>query len=293
MTIPHNTATATLTIDGLIICCFNPTNHVWDLAVLHKDDQTAVPPCPHELKLKVLTRPAIQLPNPTDLITFETVNPQPVDYAGTYPRGFFDNGPITDRTDAPTTADALENFRWVLDLEDPADVPNVTGLKRPSVPPTRVLISNAVFYTSAITSRELYRVEDGVDPNGLSPGQLGHALLGRTNDRVAADIFCATGGEVVIKVNGVELDRLPHRPGNPWQITLMNLCTRNPSGHRFDKGDFHLFYDALNFTGQKLAIWGEPAGADALRGLPVDFFSGRADCDTTRAGTSQNLDPLF
>jgi hypothetical protein len=283
MTLPHNTATATLTIDGLAICCFNPATHVWD-------DPDAVPPCAHGLILTIQTNPPIPLPNTTSLITFETVNPQPPDYDGTYQHGFFDDGLIITRKEAPTTADALENFRWVLDLEDPTDVPGAGTLKKPSVPPTRVFIFNALFYTSAITSKDLYRVVDGIDPNGLSAPAVEAARLGRTNDRIAADIFCAPGGQVVIKVDGVERGRLDHRPGNPWQIGLTNLCVRNPSGRRFDKGDFHLFYDAL--TGQKLAIWGEPVG-HALRNIPADLVSGRTDCDTVRVGTSQTLDPLF
>jgi hypothetical protein len=293
MTIPHNTATAILTIDGMAICCFNTSTHVWDLAFLHKDDPDANPACNHVLTLNVPEESQIHLPHGTNNIFFEVVNPAPVDYAGTYPRGFFDKGPINDRTSAPTNADALENFRWVLDLEDSTDVPNIVGLKKPSVRPTRAFIHNAVFYTSAIASRDLYRVVDGVDPNGLSTGQLGQALLGKTNDRIGADIFCAQGGYVVIKADGIELGRLPHRPGNPWQIELTNLCRRDRSGRRFDKGDFHLFYDALNFTGPKLAIWGEPVEADALLGISADIVSGRADCDTTRTGTSTNLNVLF
>jgi hypothetical protein len=293
MTLNHNQATATLTIDGLAICCFNPTSHLWDLAFLHKDDDVK-PPCHHELKLQVRTHPPIDLPEPTNLITFETVNPQPLDYAVAYPHGFFDDGPITDRTQPPTTADELENFRWVLDLEEPHDTPGVNGLKKPSVPPTRVFISNALFYTSAITPKNLYRFADGIDPNsGLSQAEIDNGLLGRTNDRIAADIFCATGGQVVIRVNADEVARLDHRPGNPWQIFLTNLCVRKPSGNRFDKGDFHLFYDALDFTPPKLIIWGEPVTLARRRQIPKDLVSGRTDCDTVRVGTSPDLDILF
>lgn len=292
MTLLHQNATATITIDGLAICCFNHIEHVWDLAFLHKDDDDAEPRCEHTLTLQV-DGTTISLPDNPQQIAFETINAQVPDYSGSFADGFFDAGPIHDRSEAPTTADELENFRWVLDLEDPAEVAGVRSLKTPTTRPTRVLISNAVFYTNKITSNTLFFFPYPVDPNGLSTGQINRGLLGRTNDRIAADIFCQSDGAVVIKVDGVEQPPLNHRPGKPWQIVLTNLCDREPSGgYRFEKGDFHLFYDALDFVPPKLVIWGEPV-KQAPTSAQIDRVSGRTDCDTTRVGTSGNLDVLF
>jgi hypothetical protein len=298
MALPHNTATAKLTIDGLAICCFNPTTHKWDLAFLHKDDSAAVPPCPHHLFLEVDTDPdpPISIPmlfTPPHLITFETVKGQTPDYAGTYPHGFFDNGPIPDRTRPPTTDAEKDNFRWVLDLENlPGVAPGTHKPKKPSVPPTRAFISDAVFYTTEHSPKDLYLLDDGVDPTGPAGPPAG-SLLGRTNDEIAADIFCAPDGKVVINIDGFELACLPHRVNKPWQIKLTNLCPRqNGTGRKLEKGDFHLFFDALD--GPKLAIWGEPVVQPPnKRATRSDIRTGRTDCDTTRLGTSANLDKLF
>ncbi len=296
MTLNHNEATAIVTIDGLAICCFDHTSNNWDLAFLHNDDPQANPSCPHHLILKVSDQQGIALPNSTDVITFTAENTPPLDYSQPHDGlairdGFFDKGVINDRTEPPLTADDLENFRWVLDLEDPQQALGVTGLMKPSVQPTRAFISNAIFYTAAISPGNLFLLKDGDDPNVLSGGQLGKFLFGRTNDLIGADIL-APGGQVVVKVGSQEVARLPHVPGKPWQISLTNLCVPHPTGNRLEKGDFHLFYDALAFRPPKLAIWGEPR-ALAKAALSLDQVTGRTDCDTTFVSTSPNLDLLF
>jgi hypothetical protein len=209
---------------------------------------------------------------------------------------------------APTTADEVENFRWIVDLEDPTDVPHGNvRLRKPSFPITRALLHDAVFYTSKISPKDLYLApftnNPQDDPNNMGSATLTQHFFGRTNDEIAADIFCApSNGAVTITIPGV-LARprvLPHRSGNPWEIRLTNLCLHPIAGtRRFELGDFHLFYDVLTITGQKHAIWGEPVvlppsnTAATKVGVPADLVSGRTDCDSTWLSASQTLDPLF
>jgi len=280
MTLPHNEATATIIIDGLAICCFNRRDKKWDLAFLHHPNPPA-----HRLILQVDGHRE-NLPQVPGLLTFETVNGH---FPNGFPDGFFDNGPIRNRRVPPATPEEEENFRWVMDLEDPHDVNhgNVT-LKKPRFPVTRAYVEDAVFYTSARSPKELILVPEGEDPNQTA----NPTFYGRTNDEISADIFCDAGGQVVISVDGKEIRRLDHRPKNPWRICLTHLCAEhpNPKG-RFEKGDFHLFYDVLNITGNRHVLWGEPA--HSLMSCTVASESGRTDCDTVRLGNTDTLDALF
>jgi hypothetical protein len=304
MTLPHNNATARVTIDGLAICCFNRSENMWDVGYLHHDHVPL-----HTLILEIRDEAPVTIPDPTAQITFTTTNPQTPPYPGS-PNGFFDPlGRRPDRGDFPMTADDVENFRWIIDLEDQSDVPHgMVTLRRPGFLVTRTFIHDAVFYTSKLSPNELYlapntnNTQD--DPNNMGSAALHQHLFGRTNDEIAADIFCAPGnGAVTITIPGVLAQPrvLPHRPGNPWEIRLTNLCLHPTAGtRRFEIGDFHLFYDVLTITGQKQAIWGEPVVVRPLSNtaattdrVSADLVSGRTDCDSTWLSTRQTLDPLF
>jgi len=282
MILPHDDATAKVTIDGLAICCFNRPATKWELAFLHHRHTPA-----HLLFLQVEGHPAKHLSETTRLITFETVNGR---FPSGFGDGFFDNGRIRNRRVEPATPEERENFRWVLDLEDPHDVNHGNvKLKKPNFPVTRAYIEDAVFYTTARSPKDLILVSDGEDPN-QTPNP---SFFGKTNDEIAADIFCDPGGQLVIRIDGGEYLRLDHRPGNPWKICLTHLCGQLPPAKgRFEKGDFHLFYDALNITGNRHVLWGEPA-PNMIRSCAQDIESGRTDCDTVRLGSTNTLDELF
>lgn len=297
MTLNHNEAIARVTVDGLAICCFNSGAKKWDLAFLRLPQPTC-----HMLVLNVEGEQPIQLGETTRLVSFETVNGR---FPDGFPRGFFDNGPIINRRLPPSPGAATENFRWVIDLEDNNDVPHgFAGLKQPPlrIGLTRAFIQNAVFYTLNVSPQNLILVHDNVNPNPPMPDP---PRLGRTNDEISADMFCNPGGEVIIKIDGREKFRKPHRSGNPWKICLTNLCILPPPDTHFRKGDFQNFYEVIEISGNRHALWGEPVasgaaqcypGADphSLRlSPPAEYFLGRPDCDTTRLGTIETLDPLF
>jgi hypothetical protein len=294
MTLPHNDATATITIDGLAVCCFNKGANKWEVGYLHHPD-----PCLHKLILQIEEETPIDIAEGIREITFMATNPQTPTFPGSE-NGFFDpiRHRLDDRNTFPTTADEIENFRWIIDLQDPRDVGHGNAtLKRASVPVTRASIQNGVFYTHKVSSKVVFqapftdRQED--DPNGMDTPTLQRHVFGRTNDTTAADIFCApANGTVTITIPNVQPRVLPHRPGNPWKISLTNLCVRSATGPRFLRGDFHLFYDVLNVTGQKQAIWGERPNA-ARSQADRENFTGRVDCDITWLGASQTLDPIM
>jgi|SRR5678816_4019032 len=289
MTLPHNEAIARVIVDGLAICCFNSDETKWDLGFLHHTNKPA-----HQLILKVEGHPPHHLSNRTGLISFKTNN---ANFPGDFPDGFFDNGRIRDRTVNPVTPDEKENFRWVIDMADPHDVNHGhLQLIDPPFPVTRAHIENAVFYTTERSPRDLIMVSRDDDPN-----QKPVAPYGKTNDEIAADIFCESGDELVIEIDGEALySPLQRREGNPWKICLTHLCLQlpPPAGAKFEKGDFHLFYAALN-TERQFALWGEPVQGMVHCGSPNDqaFLrsreSGRTDCDTVRMSNIDSLDALF
>jgi hypothetical protein len=289
MTLNHNEAIARVTVDGLAVACFNSGEKKWDLAFLRLRDRDDC----HQLRLFIEGQ-EVPLPEPVGVITFGTVNGH---FPSGFPLGFFDNGPIADRHQKPNPGPETENFRWTIDLEDDDDVPHgFTGLKVPplEVDLTRTFIHDAVFYTLNVSPQCLILVPNHVNPNPPYPSP---NLIGMTNDEIAADIFCNPGGEVFIKVDGDEIFREPHRPGNPWKICLTNLCRLPQAGQHdppFRKGDFQHIYNVITINGTPHALWGDPrvagesqCSSDALLEI------GRPDCDTARLGSIGTLDLLF
>jgi len=311
MPLPHDHATANLFIDGLAICCFTPGGQVgqWDVGFLRHHEN-------HELILNIdgdANTPIRFDPNPGIVIHIETE--KGISPFQQNPLGFFDQGPIAERTKGPTTLDAAENFRWTINLEEPPeDIGHGRGhLVKPSFPMTRAFIQNAVFYTQALSTKRLFRLLVSEDGTRMSQQELDEHLFGRTNNLIGADITCEPAGKINISIdfgNGPEpLGSFPHRNGNPWQISLTNtrpattqLCDNDASkegsrglhsrdirltGATPGQGDFQLYYEAfdLDDDNQQRSLW---AFAEPLR-----FISGRTDCNSVRVGTSTNLDELF
>lgn len=290
--LPHDEATATVFVDGLGVCCYNRADKKWDLAFLHDDQEE----CEHRLVLLVDGNSIVDddVLQSASLIEIIAENPLTKSYPGS-PNGFFDLGPLShrERQEVPThepSTDEEQNFRWTINLEDQGDVPHghVT-LRKPDFPLTRAYIHNGVFYTAKRSDNNLLLTLNTENPNDMhDPAEIQAHTLGKTNDRIAADIFCDPDngkGKIIIRVNGTVEMEVPHRAGSPWEIRLTNLCESSGStGATFEKGDFHHFYDVLKGFTRRHAIWGPPTA----------LLSGRTDCDTVfMSPDTQTLDPLF
>lgn len=300
----HDKATANLTVDGLAICCFASKSEPkrWQIAFLRQPD--------HALRITIDPGDGgkpdhIEVDKDASRLEIRTVKGRTPDY-GEHPHGFYDKGKLKEnRKKKPSGQDAKENFRWALDLQDKDDVKHgKIKLKRPEgYGVTLAYIDDALFYTCNQTSSNLYMVPWGVDPN-LWPEKLKEWELGMTNDQLGADIECEDDGGIIILVNGVEKKRLHSRPGKPWQICLMNMRphhmdergkagghgeTAARDGGKLEKGDFHLYYDAIETSDGLFAVWGYPMRWAAPRaesrdcGMAYDK-SGRTDCDSVWLG---------
>jgi len=300
MTLPHDNATAKITIDGLAVCCFNKARKTWEIGYLHHRHRPV-----HTLLLHIEDENPIEIQDNIREITFSATNPQTPSFPG-LANGFFDPvGIKPDRKSIPTTADDIEDFRWIINLQDPSDIEHGNATpKRAPFPVTRVFLHDAVCYTSRLSSKIVYRApftnRREHNPNHMNQATLEQHKFGRTNDQIAAEIFCATGnGAVTITIPGVLAQPriLRHRPGKPWNISLTNLCLRPvETRDTFEIGDFQLFYDVLTVTGQKQAIWGErPRAAAPDTEIHAKRYraTGRVDCDITWLGASETLDPII
>jgi hypothetical protein len=310
MPLPHNSATATVIIDGLGICCFNHRRQFWEVGYLRHNH--------HDHKLLLGIEDALSHPisiGPQDIIRIETING--ISFYKDYPDGFFGREPVQDRTkDASLmSADEKENFRWAINLEDPLDeIKHGAGrLMRPPYPVTRAFFENAVFYTQSLPRQDLYNLAETEDGSTMDDPKLKERLFGKTNNLTAGDITCASDGAVNVIIEAGHghskiKATLSHRPDNPWRIHLKNMRPGNlsfggseshdrhkgshgelthPSNNKPEKGDFQLYYDAFNLDDnrKKRALWGRPE-IDPLA-------SGRTDCNLVWVGTTDDLDALF
>jgi|SRR5215213_1096416 len=297
MPLDHDNATANLTIDGLAICCFNPNERRWEVGFMRHEE--------HEFLLTLDNLPnPIAVPADARFVWIETVQGKTPDYDKEFRQGFFDHGPIDNRQRGVETFTKLEreNFRWAMNLDEGADVPHGTiTLKRPKYPVTMVYISDAVFYTNNITAKNLFLVPLSADPKTMAERALNKHLYGKTADEIGADINCAEGGSIRITIDGKEVSSLEQRPGEPRTISLMNM--RKDQNHKgeghgnphmaamggmtgmaatavtavtaesdLEQGDFQIYYDSLDVTGDKYSLWG--------RRPPTAPTSGRTDCNT-------------
>lgn len=308
MPLPHNSATARVTIDGLGICCFNHRRQFWEIGYLRHREHD------HVLALSIDDQPVALDPMNRDfVIRIETRNG--ISPYRDFPDGFFGRERVADRTKNPTqmSDDEKENFRWAIDLEDPLDeMKQGTGrLFKPSgFRVTRAFISDAVFYTSLLGPKDLFNLSINQNGSTMSDPELQAHIFGKTNNLTAADITCASDGAVNVIIDDGHghsdiKATLPHRTGNPWRIELKNMrpgtlsfggehhdhehpqveTTKGPERARPEKGDYQLYYTAFNLADHRKqrALWG----------FPEEIQSGRTDCNLVWVSSTDDLDAIF
>ena len=239
--LPHGEATANLLIEGLSVMFFNDVARSWDVLFLRDEahDFTLTikgngyrQKCPEKIDLK------------TSRIEISATKPIAPDW-NQFPRGFWFRDPFGRRS----SSSHPEDFRWVVDLSS-SELPlhvSVQLKRTPGKGLTRLNVGDVIFYTAARTDDELRLAL--FDGSFTLP-------FGKTNELVGADIRCENGGEVIVRIDGKECDRLPHVPGKPYTITLSN---HEPQSNRipdekvvgqYKRGDFRLYYDVLTVFGK-------------------------------------------
>jgi hypothetical protein len=311
MPLPHNSATAIVTIDGLGICCFNHRRQFWEVGYLRHAQHN------HVLALSIDGNPVdLERPGRDLVIRIETING--ISPYRDFPDGFFGRERVADRKKDPTqlSDDEKENFRWAIDLEDPWDEmkQGKGNLFKPSgFRVTRAFISDAVFYTGLLAPSDLFNLSISEDGSTMSETELEANKFGKTNNLTAADITCARDGAVNVILDDGHghseiVATLPHRSGNPHRIELTNMrpgllsfgghedhdhdhqhpqreAMKEPEHPKVEKGDYQLYYTAFNLADHRKqrVLWG----------FPEEVESGRTDCNLVWVSSTDDLDGVF
>jgi hypothetical protein len=264
----HSDAAANISIDGLAACCFNRKSKLWQIAVLHLEK--------HEFKLSINgelqdIETGGSYPNRINISATDPIVP---DYRQ-YPDGFWFSGGGFHRD---PNRDNLEDFRWVLDFQNPDFQHGSVSTKRPSM--TIISIHDTVFYTRKVTPSSYL-----LAPHSKSFAAHDCKPVGLTNDEVGADICCAEAGEVSIQIDRKRPIILTKEKA-PNSVVFTNLEKAMKPGDQlpsdrvfadgmYEKGDFFLYYDLFKKTGTGFwDIFGPPGSINR---------NGKIDCDTIRA----------
>jgi hypothetical protein len=213
----HANATATVSITGLALGCYNKATENYEVGFLRYD-------C-HDLTIEVKKR----LPNGDDSIMMyqlkdsrhrifiDAENAVSPDYP------IYTVGEDFDRT--RLGADE-EDFRWVIDFETDLNGGEPVELRRPTVPVTEMYIEKPRLYADPLLITPAPFVRVRIDPGTNRPvTNEAPEVFGFFTEGIKADITCQDGGAVIFRVEGPQgfHVHLPHGDG-PHEITIKNIC---------------------------------------------------------------------
>ena len=229
----HENATATVSITGLALGCYNKLTQNYEVAFLRHD-------C-HVLTIEV--RKKLPYGEDDSVMLYElrdfqhrifidaenAASPEdPIYFVG-------DNYDDFDRTQL--TGD-LEDFRWVVDFEKNFNRGDQVELQAPDVPVTEMYISKPRLYgdSDLLTDAPFVSVRLGADGEPVTtenPTDFGFFTEG-----IKADITCQDGGAVILRVDGPQgfQVQLPHDSG-PHEITIKNICPPKAESEEDDIDD--------------------------------------------------------
>lgn len=238
MPLDHTNATATISVTGLALGCYNRNTSNWEVGFIRHPR--------HVLNVEVTKETSEGPANMTfqidnrHSIFVEAVNVipplEPLFTPGDFDRQKPGNDP--------------EDLRWLVDLEKELNNNEPVVFKQPEFPVTPLLVSQPVIYANPtkflVGSADLMKLGDkNVKPFGT---------VGEAGD---ADIRCGEGGAVILRVDGplgfsIEL---PHIAGATHTIEMENLCPDSPGKKPDEPSDFTLYYSIVRDTaGEKFDL---------------------------------------
>lgn len=270
----HPNATATVSITGLALGCYNKATQNYEVGFLRYK-------C-HNLTIEVTKR----MPGGGDSVVMyelkdfqhrifidaeNAVAPQDPIYT------------VGDDFDRKRLNGDREDFRWVIDFENDLNGRAPVELRPPTVPVTEMYMAKPRLYSDKkLFTQEQYLLLR-IDPGTNKPvANEQPEVLGFFTQGIKADITCQDGGAVVLRVEGPQgfQVHLPHGHGQAHEITIKNICTpqtmrkeeetsdeSDTSGGSAEKQptDFRLYYSLVRDTrGERFDIESPVHGEGAV-----------------------------
>lgn len=212
----HPNATATVSITGLALGCYNKATQNYEVGLLRYDH--------HDLTIEVRKK----LPDGDSVMMYEIKDFRhrifiDAENAISPEDPIYTVGEDFDRTRLRGDA---EDFRWVIDFETELNDGEPVDLRPPTVPVTEMYIEKPRLYgdRELMTSEPYVRVR--IDPGTNRPvADEDPEVFGFFTEGIKADITCQDGGAVIFRVDGPQgfQVHLPHGYG-PHEITIKNIC---------------------------------------------------------------------
>jgi hypothetical protein len=286
---------ANLNIDGLAMCCFNAEERLWEVAFLREKH--------HHFGIEIERVDAAgssvtvggcgEIPASTRLIDLVVEDGSDSHY-DQYPGGYYDSGRPLDFPRWPDADWSDVDFRWTIKFSDP-DIHRVTSLIKQTREGGRfgvtiMRIPCSLFYTAKVTDSPAILSRQGDGPcDGF--------VLGHSNDLIGGLVMAAgpSAARIVAQDGSCAID-MPYVEGCRYEIYLVNMepSKRSPElraapGHSpvrsFVKGDFHLYYEVVETSGDKYFLW--------AKGRQRHGEGKMGDCDGVWVSDLTTLMPLI
>jgi hypothetical protein len=239
MPLTHSDVTATVSIDGLALGCYNRDTDTYEVGFIHDDN--------HVLALSITT-PTVGEETATIKFTLDKNHRVFIDTEeGIAPAEPFFTTENFDRTTQPNQ-DNDEDFQWILDLDKDLNNNQPVPLIHAAVPSmTETRISKPMLYANN------RRFVNGVLNLVNQQDKDDKRLFGNLCEAIKGDIKCAEGGAVVVRIEGpLRFSyRLPRIAGKTHQIVMENLCPSAAVGQPGFRSDFTLVYTVVQDTSGK------------------------------------------
>ena len=270
----HDNATATVSITGLALGCYNKATQNYEVGFLRYKCHNLLIEVKKKLNGEdsVMTYQIIDHLHRIFIDAENAVSPDdPIYIVG---ENFDRKQPNHDR----------EDFRWVIDFENDFNNGDPVVLRRPTVPVTEMYMEKPRLYAdTALFTPEQYLLVR-IDPGTNRPVENEDPqVLGFFTQGIKADITCQNGGAVILRVEGPQgfNVHLPHGYG-PHEITITNICTPEAAGEEEEEEeevgdanlngsansqltDFRLFYSIIRDTnGEKYDVQSPVHGEGAV-----------------------------
>ena len=213
----HDNATATVSITGLALGCYNKSTQNYEVGFLRYDD--------HNLTIEVKKR----LPDGDSVVMYELIDHRhrifiDAENAVSPEDPIYTVGEDFDRT-RPQRED-VEDFRWVIDFETDLNGGEPVDLRPPTVPVTEMYMAKPRLYGDKLLMTDAPFARVRIDPGTDKPvANEDPQPFGFFTEGIKADITCQDGGGVILRVDGPQgfQVHLPHGYG-PHEITIKNIC---------------------------------------------------------------------